>query len=47
MEWQWVEWAALVTAVRATPFAFSPWAVSQVRQLITVPELLRGFTDPE
>lgn len=32
-EHAWVEWADLVTAVRATPFAFSPWAVAQVTEL--------------
>ncbi|SEP62005.1 isopentenyl-diphosphate Delta-isomerase [Microlunatus flavus] len=33
MEWRWVEWGSLAQAVRATPFAFSPWAALQVPQL--------------
>jgi isopentenyl-diphosphate delta-isomerase len=33
MSWAWVNWADVVTAMSATPFAFSPWAVSQVSQL--------------
>jgi isopentenyl-diphosphate delta-isomerase len=31
-EWQWVSPEALVTAVTATPFAFSPWLVDQMDQ---------------
>ena len=30
VEWAWVDWDDLVAAARATPFAFSPWAVSQL-----------------
>ncbi len=30
MEWRWVPWESLAAAVRATPFAFSPWSVLQV-----------------
>lgn len=37
MDWVWVEWADLVTAVAAAPFAFSPWAVEQIRLLPTSP----------
>jgi isopentenyl-diphosphate delta-isomerase len=33
MDWAWVDWRDVVTAMAATPFAFSPWAVCQVRQL--------------
>ena len=33
MDWEWVEWIDLVTAAAATPFAFSPWAVDQIRLL--------------
>lgn len=33
MDWVWVAWPELVTAVTATPFAFSPWAVEQIRLL--------------
>jgi len=32
-EWMWVEPAALVAAVAATPRVFSPWSVLQVSQL--------------
>lgn len=32
-EWAWVEWSDFVAAVEAAPFALSPWAVQQVRQL--------------
>lgn len=32
-EWQWVEPAALLTGIRATPWAFSPWLVLQAEQL--------------
>ncbi len=37
MDWVWVEWVDLVTAISATPFAFSPWAVDQVRLLPNSP----------
>lgn len=37
MDWVWVDWVDLVTAVSSTPFAFSPWAVEQVRLLPTSP----------
>jgi isopentenyl-diphosphate Delta-isomerase len=33
MDWKWVQWDDLARAVRLTPFAFSPWAVSQIEQL--------------
>jgi isopentenyl-diphosphate delta-isomerase type 1 len=33
MDWTWVDWAELRTAVGGAPFAFSPWAVEQVEQL--------------
>jgi isopentenyl-diphosphate delta-isomerase len=33
MDWKWVQWDDLTRAVRLTPFAFSPWAVSQIGQL--------------
>lgn len=33
MDWAWAPWEQLVTAVSATPFVFSPWAVAQVREL--------------
>ena len=37
MDWAWTSWDELVTAAAATPFAFSPWAVLQVRQLPATP----------
>jgi isopentenyl-diphosphate Delta-isomerase len=37
MAWVWVQWADLVTAVSATPFAFSPWSVEQIRSLPSSP----------
>jgi len=33
MDWKWVQWDNLATAAQLTPFAFSPWAVQQVRLL--------------
>ena len=39
MDWEWVKWADLVTAAVATPFAFSPWAVDQIRLLPASPFL--------
>jgi len=33
MDWKWVPWDDLTRAVRLTPFAFSPWSVSQIAQL--------------
>jgi isopentenyl-diphosphate delta-isomerase len=33
MDWAWARWVDVRAAVPATPFAFSPWAVDQVRQL--------------
>jgi len=32
MDWQWAEPRAVREAVRATPFAFSPWLVRQVAE---------------
>lgn len=42
MDYTWVGWGDLITAMAATPFAFSPWAVLQVAQLRDhpVPHLL-------
>ncbi len=37
MDWVWVQWVDLVTAISATPFAYSPWAVEQVSLLPTSP----------
>lgn len=36
MDWKWGAWDDVVTAVGAAPFAFSPWAVLQIRQLAAV-----------
>ena len=33
MDWKWVPWDDLTRAVRLTPFAFSPWSVTQIGQL--------------
>ena len=33
IEWAWIEWGDMVTAMRAAPFAFSPWSVLQVAEL--------------
>ncbi|MCW4466117.1 isopentenyl-diphosphate Delta-isomerase [Glutamicibacter sp. MNS18] len=33
MDWQWVDPVDLARAVRATPWAFSPWLVEQLPQL--------------
>lgn len=33
-EWRWVGVAHLVTAVRATPFVFSPWLALQLEELL-------------
>jgi isopentenyl-diphosphate delta-isomerase len=33
MDFAWVDWSDLVTAAAATPFAFSPWAVTQLAEL--------------
>lgn len=35
-EWAWVAPSELNQAVRATPFAFSPWLVSQLDQLLAL-----------
>ncbi len=32
-EWRWVPWAAFRTLAATAPWALSPWAVEQVRQL--------------
>jgi isopentenyl-diphosphate Delta-isomerase len=34
-EWRWAEVADLVSAVRATPFVFSPWMVLQIDELLS------------
>ena len=41
MDWTWVRWADLAASVSAVPFAFSPWAVLQVGQLVA-----RGIPAP-
>jgi isopentenyl-diphosphate delta-isomerase len=28
-QWQWVDWGRYCDAVRAAPWAFSPWTVTQ------------------
>ncbi|WP_375431109.1 isopentenyl-diphosphate Delta-isomerase [uncultured Friedmanniella sp.] len=33
MDWKWGQWQDIVTAVEATPYVFSPWAVLQVTEL--------------
>jgi isopentenyl-diphosphate Delta-isomerase len=33
MDWEWVQWHDVAEAVRLAPFAFSPWAVSQIGEL--------------
>lgn len=33
MDWKWVNPESLVTAIRATPWAFSPWCVLQIHEL--------------
>lgn len=40
-EWRWVEVADLVTAIRATPFVFSPWLVLQIDELLSAGALLQ------
>lgn len=35
MDWAWLRWADVTTAVPRLPVAFSPWAVEQIRQLPT------------
>ena len=37
MEWKWVSWSSLEQAVRAAPFAFSPWSALQVPLLDAQP----------
>ncbi len=37
-EFAWVRWADIRAAVAATPFAFSPWAVTQIGELGQVVE---------
>ncbi|GAB2590325.1 isopentenyl-diphosphate Delta-isomerase [Microlunatus antarcticus] len=39
MEWRWVPWTSLASAVTATPFAFSPWAALQVPLLDQQPSV--------
>jgi isopentenyl-diphosphate delta-isomerase type 1 len=36
MDWTWVRWADLGSAVGGAPFAFSPWSVQQVAQLSAI-----------
>jgi isopentenyl-diphosphate Delta-isomerase len=33
-EWRWVEWSEFRAVATAAPWALSPWAVEQVRQLV-------------
>lgn len=33
VDWTWVSWPQVVSAMAATPFAFSPWAALQVAEL--------------
>ena len=37
MDWAWLRWADVTAAVPRIPVAFSPWAVEQVRQLVSLP----------
>jgi isopentenyl-diphosphate delta-isomerase len=46
MDWTFVDPAALQTAMDATPFAFSPWAVRQVGELAAAGELGRRWRCP-
>ncbi|WP_426516693.1 isopentenyl-diphosphate Delta-isomerase [Diaminobutyricibacter sp. McL0618] len=41
MEWQWVEARTLISAVEATPWAFSPWLTLQL------PQLYSGEPEPD
>jgi isopentenyl-diphosphate Delta-isomerase len=43
MDWVWMNWTDLVAAVAVAPFAFSPWAVEQIRLLPTSPS---AWTSP-
>ncbi|MNU05932.1 Isopentenyl-diphosphate Delta-isomerase [compost metagenome] len=42
MDYQWVELASLLRALEATPWAFSPWMVSEAAN---AREKLRQFAD--
>lgn len=41
-EWAWVEPSRLIESVRATPFAFSPWLVGQLPELLARGALTLG-----
>lgn len=42
VDWVWTPWTDLVTALPAAPFAFSPWAVEQVRSMPAAVPLATG-----
>jgi isopentenyl-diphosphate delta-isomerase len=35
MDWAWADWADVARSMATAPFAFSPWAVQQVDQLVS------------
>ncbi len=44
MQYQWVAPQKLLTAIKATPWAFSPWMVEQVMQLARTPGSVFDFS---
>jgi isopentenyl-diphosphate Delta-isomerase len=46
-EWRWVSWEAFRTVATAAPWALSPWAVEQVRQLDLAGPPAAGLHPPD
>jgi isopentenyl-diphosphate Delta-isomerase len=46
-EWRWVSWEAFRTVATAAPWALSPWAVEQVRQLGLAGQPAAGLHPPD
>jgi isopentenyl-diphosphate delta-isomerase type 1 len=45
MDWAWGDWADIAKSMATTPFAFSPWAVLQMEQLVAGGAPLRGLRE--
>jgi isopentenyl-diphosphate delta-isomerase type 1 len=45
MDWAWGDWADIARSMATTPFAFSPWAVLQMEQLVAGGAPLRGLRE--
>ena len=45
MDWAWADWTDIAASMAVTPFAFSPWAVLQMEQLVAGGAALRNVPE--